>query len=337
MRVGIDLMGSDTPPHILYEAVLRAAQYFDASYTLIVFATQAAIEELTRKHPILPPSSQLAHIQFHPVKEVITMGDEPLDAIRHKKNSSLVMGLRLLKKHLIDAFVSAGNTGALIASTTLSMPLLPGIKRPALLAILPTEKGSVAVIDVGGNVSCKAHHLIQFAHMGAAYQRCSHGIDVPSVGLLNIGVESKKGTNELRHAYQLLEEHRTGFNMSFYGNIEGREIFQGLVDVVVTDGFTGNVLLKAIEGTSSFILENIAKAYGNLEAMKLALNDLNKRFHYAEYPGAIVCGVDGVVVKCHGNSSPVAFFNSIQGAARMVQLRLVHQIKQQLSLQLQTG
>lgn len=331
MRVGIDLMGSDTPPHVLYEAVLRAAKHFDASHTLIVFATQAAVEELTRMHPI-PFSSQLARIQFHLVNEVITMGDEPLSAVRHKKNSSLVQGIRLLKKHLIDAFVSAGNTGALIASATLSMPLLPGIKRPALLAILPTEKGSVAVIDVGGNVSCKAHHLIQFAHMGAAYQRCSNQIDVPSVGLLNIGVESKKGTNELRQAYQWLEAHRTGFNMSFFGNIEGREIFQGLVDVVVTDGFTGNVLLKSIEGTSSFILENIAKAYGTLEVMQEALNHLNKRFHYAEYPGAIVCGVDGVVVKCHGNSSPTALFNGIKGAARMVELRLVQQIKQQLSL-----
>lgn len=331
MRIGIDLMGCDTPPKQLYQAVLQAAEDLDPSYTLIVLATDSVIEEAaTLNHSAASSSKQIAKIKFFPIKEVITMGDEPLSAIRHKKNSSLVTGIRLLKKHQLDAFVSAGNTGALIASSTLSLPLLPGIKRPALLAVIPSERGNVVVIDVGGNVSCKARHLIQFAKLGAAYQRSIEGIESPRVGLLNIGVESKKGTSELRQAYQWLEDHREQLSLSFHGNIEGREIFQGAVDVVVTDGFTGNVLLKSIEGVSSFILDTITQDCGSNPGMGQALEKLQKRFNYAEYPGAIVCGIDRVVVKCHGNSTPTAFLNSIRGAAKLVQHQFVEKIKQQL-------
>jgi|LakMenEpi03Aug12_release.lakeMendotaPanAssembly.Ray.scaffolds.fasta_scaffold03504_7 glycerol-3-phosphate acyltransferase PlsX len=324
-------MGSDTPPPRLYEAVGRAAEHLEASDTLVVFATEAAVLEITRQQSPHPISHPKAHIQFHLVKEVVTMGDEPLSVVKQKTNSSLAIGIRLLKRQLLDAFVSTGNTGALIAAATLSMPRLPGIKRPALIAMLPSEKGPVAVIDVGGNVSCKAKHLIQFALMGAAYQRCSKGIEHPTVGLLNIGVESRKGTEEIQKAYHWLTEQRENLNMTFQGNIEGREVLQGVVDVVVTDGFTGNVLLKSIEGTSSFILENITKKHGHMEGMRSALQDLHKRFHYAEYPGAIVCGVDGVVVKCHGDSCPTALFNGIRGAVKLVRHQLVQKIKQQLS------
>lgn len=331
MRIGIDLMGCDTPPKQLYQAVLQVAEDLDSSYNLIVFATDSVIEEAaTLKDPAAPSTKQTAKIKFFPIKEVITMGDEPLSAIRHKKNSSLVTGIRLLKKRQLDAFVSAGNTGALIASSTLSLPLLPGIKRPALLAVVPSERGNVVVIDVGGNVSCKARHLIQFAKLGAAYQRSIEGIESPSVGLLNIGVESKKGTSELRQAYQWLEDHREQLSLSFHGNIEGREIFQGAVDVVITDGFTGNVLLKSIEGVSSFILDTIVQDCGSNPGMGPALEKLHKRFNYAEYPGAIVCGIDRVVVKCHGNSTPTAFLNGIRGAVRLVQHQFVEKIKQQL-------
>ncbi len=328
MRIGIDLMGSDTPPQFLYEAVLRAADFFDPSFTLIVLSTQSIVDELTRKLNPTLSSPKSARVEFHIVPEVITMVDEPLSAVRRKKKSSLFTGIRLLKKHLIDAFVSAGNTGALIAGTALSLPLLPGIKRPALLAVLPAEHGPIAVIDVGGNVACKAHHLIQFASMAAAYQRSSLGMEIPRVGLLNIGVESKKGTAELREAYKWLEDNKGKLKINFLGNIEPREVFQGKIDVLVTDGFTGNILLKSIEGASAFILEYIVKSCG--AQLLPFVKDLQKRFHYAEYPGAILCGVDGVIVKCHGNASPTALFNSIKGAARMVSTRLVQQIKQQL-------
>ena len=189
------------------------------------------------------------------------------------------------------------------------------------------------MIDVGGNVSYKAHHLVQFANMGAAVQRCSKGIDTPRVGLLNIGVESKKGTTELRQAYQVLQQFENSPKMKFEGNIEAREVLQGKVDVLVTDGFTGNVLLKSIEGVSTFIMDYISESTAShaSDTLKQSLHDLQRHFRYDEYPGAIVCGVDGVVVKCHGYSSKKAFFNGIKGAVLLVQKQLVSRIKEQLS------
>jgi phosphate acyltransferase len=336
LRIGIDIMGSDSSPSVLFEAVLQIADQPDSSCFFIVFATPEVTSELKLKLP------SHGRVSFRSVKDFIAMHEEPLVAVRQKKSSSLLVGIRLLRKRQIDALVTAGNTGALIASATLSLPLLPGIKRPALLAVLPTQKGSVAVIDVGGNVSCKAHHLIQFAQMGAAYQRCI-GIELPSVGLLNIGVESKKGTSVVRQAYEMLkaeiqESVAKGIapKMKFSGNIEGLEVFQGKVDVLVTDGFTGNVLLKTSEGVSSFIFDYLLKAYKSKpsDALKKPVDELQRHFSYAEYPGAIVCGVDGLVVKCHGHSSTQALFNGIKGTIALVKNQLVSQIKTQLTPEL---
>lgn len=321
MRIGIDLMGGDTSPDNLFDAVLQAVKAYDASFTFVVLATPDIIQRLKEK---VSPLQTGALVEFCSVQEVITMCDEPLASVRRKKGASLVIGMRLLKKRRIDALVSAGNTGALLVAATLSLPLLPGIKRPALLATLPTEKGQVAVVDVGGNVSCKAHHLIQFAHMGAAYQRCSQGIERPRVGLLNIGVESQKGTQELRHAYQILADTPEE-GLLFAGNIEAREVLQGRIDVLVTDGFSGNVLLKSIEGASAFILQVLAER--KTEGMKECLHELRTHFSTEEYPGAILCGVEGVVVKCHGNATARAFYHGIQGAITLVQRKLIEQLK----------
>jgi glycerol-3-phosphate acyltransferase PlsX len=325
-------MGSDRSPPVLFKAIEQAAQEF-LQVDLVIFITKTALDE------ILSPSSsrfphRRAHLEFQVVTEVIEMHDEPLSAIRQKKNSSLAMGIKLLKKHYLDGFVSAGNTGALIAGATLSLPLLPGIKRPALLATLPTEKGDVAIIDVGGNVACKACHLVQFAQLGVAYQRCCQGMAQPRVGLLNIGVESKKGTSEVRQAYQLLQELAQRNEIQFVGNIEGRQVFQGAVDVLVTDGFTGNVLLKTSEGVSSFILQQVNQTLQELvpEHRQTILSALHYQFDYEEYNGAIICGVDCVVVKCHGQSTAKGLFQGIQGAIQLVKNGFIRQIKQQLAL-----
>ncbi len=192
--------------------------------------------------------------------------------------------------------------------------------------MLPTAKDPVAVIDVGGNVSCKATHLVQFALMGAAYQRCFHSRRVPRVGLLNIGVESKKGTSELRQAYDILSQRPKGGHIHFVGNVEGREVFQGDVDVLVTDGFTGNVFLKTSEGVSSFILDHLKQAID-----PAALPGLQRQFSYEEYPGAVVCGVEGVVIKCHGLSTAHGMLNGILGAANLVQNQFVDMLKKELS------
>lgn len=330
MRIGIDLMGSDSTPNVLFEGVLQAACQFDPSHAFAVIATPELIEEFRSKAVALPTSC--AKIELFPAAEFIAMGDGPLAAIRQKKDSSLVSGIRLLKKKGIEGFISAGNTGALIAAASLYLPMLPNISRPALLAMLPTNRGFTAVIDVGGNVSCKAHHLVQFAKMGAAAVRSHQLAETPSVGLLNIGVESKKGTSEHRQAYQLLEQLGIESKMIFKGNVEGREVLQGKVDVLVTDGFTGNVLLKSIEGTSAFILNYLwetCQISSKVEVTEM-IQKLKTHFNYDEYPGAILCGVDRIVIKCHGNSSSKAFYNGILGLVKLVKNRLLDQFKGQL-------
>lgn len=317
-------MGSDRSPVILFQAIEQAVAEFP-HVNFVVLATQGARDAILLQSKISP------QIAFQIVTEMIEMHDEPLSAFRRKKKSSLVLGLKLLKKRFLDGFVSAGNTGALIAGATLSLPRLPGIKRPALLALLPTQKGTVAVIDVGGNLSCKAQHLVQFAQLGIAYQSCL-GIEQPKVGLLNIGVESKKGTSEVRQAYELLQQVSQTEKMKFIGNIEGREVFQGAVDVLVTDGFTGNILLKTSEGVSSFILRQLDRSLKeNVPTQSDAiLKSLHQQFDYEEYNGAVICGVENVVVKCHGQSSPKGLFRGIKAAIDLVQKGFIARIKAQL-------
>jgi len=341
LRIGIDLMGSDTLPHLLFEAVLLAAKHFGPPHSLVVFVTPLVVDQLKSLM-----ESELEHkfhntISFHLVTESIDMNDEPLGAVRRKKKSSIMEGMRLLKKKQIDAFVSSGNTGALVAGATLSLSRLPGVARPALLALLPTEKNLVCVLDVGGNTTCKAHHLVQFAYLGAAFQKAMGITHIPSVGLLNVGSESKKGTQEIRQAYDLLKAHCQELTisgmapyMNFVGNIEGRDVFKGAVNVLVTDGFTGNVLLKSTEGTASFIFNSLAHACHKThpEIFQEIIKELKKKFNYAEYPGAMICGVDGIVVKVHGDATAKAFYKGILGAADYVEKQVIANIKKQLAV-----
>lgn len=337
-------MGGDSPPLVLFEAVLHAAQQLQSKSFFIVLATQVVIEDLRVRYAHALASEYGTQIQFYPVLDTISMSDEPLLAVRQKKESSIVMGIRLLKKRSVDAFVSAGNTGALIMSAAMQLPKLPGVKRVALLAVMPTLTGSVAVLDVGGNVSCKAHHLMQFAQMGAAYQSCCEGIETPAVGLLNIGVEARKGTSVVRQAYQALQvccqeegacqaEHPLNIKMKFVGNVEGRDVFRGGVDVLVTDGFTGNVLLKTSEGISSLIFDYIQEAFQKVssEHVQHTLDELQRYFCSSEYPGAILCGVEGIVIKCHGNSSSQGMLSSINGAVNLIEKQFIAKIKTQLA------
>lgn len=328
MRIGVDLMGSDNSPYVLFDAVLQARALLDSNSVIVVIATHAVVSELKSRYP------QISQVEFHQVSNVIAMHDDPLSVARRKKGSSIGTGIALLKKKYLDAFISAGNTGALLTSATLQLPALPGIKRSALLAVLPTVTGTVAVLDIGGNVSCKAHHLVQFACMGAAFQSCYSGIELPSVGLLNIGEEARKGTSIVRQAYQVLSNSESlPIKMNFLGNVEGREVFQGGVDVLVTDGFAGNVLLKTSEGVSSFIFEYMQDVLQESSSEKLhqTFQQLKGYFSYAENPGAILCGVEGLVVKCHGNSPPKAIYNAIQGAIHLVNRQLISNLKNALA------
>jgi phosphate acyltransferase len=319
-RIGVDLMGSDTAPETLFQGVIDLFEELRDSAQITVYATQQLIDRFS-------PS----FLTCIPVTEVIEMRDDPLTALRRKKKASLSLGMIHLQKRKIDAFISLGNTGALIGCAKMHLPKLGFIDRPALMTLLPTKHKAVAVLDVGANVHCKAEHLVQFASMGIAYQKC-RGIAEPTVGLLNIGSEEKKGTSEHREAYQKL----LGFNReyrAFVGNVEGKDVFSGAIDVLVTDGFTGNIFLKTGEGVARFILDLLEEKITGKESseLKAILFELRHRVEYAEYPGAILCGVDGIVVKCHGDSPPQALAQSIKAAIRLVKHRFLDNIKAQLS------
>ena len=297
-------MGSDNAPDLLLQAINAFAATLPHSVQLAPIG-KAELASQTQ-------------LPFFAASETIEMHDAPLLAIRRKRDSSLCVGLRLLRDGKIDAFVSAGNTGALVSYSKMTLGTIKGILRPALLALMPTKKSSLAVLDVGANVQYKADHLVQFALMGAAYQR-ARGVKMPTVGLLNIGSESIKGTSELRLAWQQLSEMREFFH--FAGNVEGKTVFDGHVDVLVTDGFTGNIFLKTAEGLASLILDRLSENLSKdlWEKMRGELSDLRRHLHYAEYPGALLCGVSGTVIKCHGYSSPKAFINAIHEAIRITQ------------------
>lgn len=314
-------MGSDSSPQELFKGVLQAAAQRKNASTFVIFATPPALKELDS---LAYEAALKAQLEFHPVESVITMDEEPLSAVRQKKGASLLVGLRYLKEGLLDAFVSAGNTGALITASRIILRTFPGFRRPALLAQLPTKTGTLALIDAGGNIENSVATLVQYARMGVAYQRCFSGIEIPSVGLLNIGTEVQKGTALLKKVYEELEafSSNTKNRFCFKGNIEARDLFEGKVDLLVTDGFTGNILLKAIEGTASYTLNCYLDCLQDSEVR----NQLQAQFDYMEYPGALVAGVNGLVIKCHGNSSKKSIYKALCTAMTLVERNLVNQL-----------
>lgn len=314
--IGIDLMGSDNAPHLLLHAIFDLAlkELPDCSFLLIgTAAVQKEFEILLERFSTLKK-----RLFFEEAEDAILMEEHPLHALRRKKNSSLSVGFKLLKEGKIEGLVSAGNTGALIAAAKMYLRMLPGIKRPALLALVPTRTKPVAVLDLGANVSCKAENFVQFAQMGIAFQKI-RGIENPKVGLLNIGSEALKGTSEHRLAYQMLQQMKPK-KFLFLGNIEAKEAFKGEADVLITDGFTGNIFLKTAEGIVSLIIDRLRDNVSEKEFTALGrhLDDLQRHLHYAEYPGALLAGVNGIVVKCHGYSTPRAIMNGIKGAFKLV-------------------
>ncbi len=323
-RIGIDLLGCETPPDKLLKAIVSHTWEGEYPPVLTIFATKDVFENV--------PTPEDFHC--HVVTEEVTMEDDPLLAVRRKKDSSMAVGIGKLKTFEIDAFISGGNSGALLAQTKISLPMLPGIDRPAFLTLIPSKLEPIAVLDVGANVNVKAENLLQFAKMGIAYQK-TRGLSHPIVGLLNIGEEKKKGTPELRKAYEILQTLNEDSPIdapTFIGNIEGRSVFHGNIDVLITDGFTGNVFLKTSEGIAGFVLEQMENL-GPLEVIpgiRSIIAALKHRLSYAEYPGAILCGADGIVMKCHGESPPEAFINSILGASRLVKNSFIEKIKTEL-------
>ena len=317
MRIGIDLMGSDQPPQALLEAVYQLVETHP-SHQFVVLGNSLNVKDL---HGI-------TYVQC---AQTIEMDDSPLEAVRRKKDSSMATGMRLLKEHKIDALVSAGNTGALVALARLNLPLLPTITSLSLLVLLPKEKGKVAVLDVGANISFKPHHLVEYAKLGQLYFQIVHGLENPLVGLLNIGVEEKKGTAVIKEGYQILNEHFQKTPDVFLGNIEGKKAFQqGAPDVLITDGFTGNVFLKTCEGVFSFLLDFFKKQLEGKESFDKLLLSFHKQFKYSAGGGALLCGIDGIVIKCHGDSSPAAFAKGIKDAIDLAEKEIIKKMKKGL-------
>jgi phosphate acyltransferase len=250
-------------------------------------------------------------VTFVETKESFDPDENLISAIRTKKDTSMTRAVQMLADGKIDAMISIGNTGALVGSARLYLDRIDGIKKPALLATLPTKKHPLAVIDVGGNVNTKAEHLIQFAQMGIAYQHC-RGIEKPRMALLNIGHEEAKGYDELILAFKKLQKFP-----GFHGNIEARNVFDGEINVLITDGFAGNILLKTAEGMADFVCSS--------------MDSLPKNVNYAEHPGAILCGVNGIVVKCHGYSSGLAILSGIRGTVELIREKFIEKLKKELT------
>lgn len=303
MRIAIDGMGGDHAPDEIVKGAVEAAQELPDAKLLLVGQKErlAAVP--------LPRNVEIIH-----ATEIVGMEEEPARALRGKPDSSLRVALRLVKRGDADAVISAGNTGALIGGAT--VPLfglgnLEGVKRPGIAVPFPTEAGSCALIDAGANPNAKPVHLVQYAVMGSVYVKYLRAdIGTPRVGLLNIGEESKKGTDLLRETYSYLEN--SNLNFEFVGNIEPDRLFAGKVDVIVCDGFTGNLMLKMAEGMSGFILRQFSNGLATSPEVQKGVARVNEKLDYSEYGGALVLGCRGVVIKAHGRSKAKAIMNAIK-------------------------
>lgn len=330
ITVAIDAMGGDHGPHVTVPAALAVLDR-DPEINVILVGPRDALEAELRQHRREPN----ARLRIHHASEVVTMDDPPASAMRNKKDSSMRVAIDLVKSGEANAAVSAGNTGALMAISRFVLKTLPGIERPAICTVLPSSRGPVYMLDLGANVDCTAEHLRQFAVMGAMLASVVENKPAPSVGLLNIGAELIKGNDVVKQAASLLRES----HLNFYGNVEGDDIFKGTTDVVVCDGFVGNVALKTTEGLArmlaSFLREEFER---NLFTRLLALLawPVLKRFKMRvdprRYNGATLLGLRGIVVKSHGGADSYAFQFAIERAISEARCSLLRRISEQMAL-----
>jgi phosphate acyltransferase len=324
-RIAVDAMGSDAAPRVEVEGVVAAVRARPGIDVLLVG------DEARLRAELKTQGAAGAHITVRHAPDVITMHDSPSMAVKQKKKSSMRVCFDLVKAGEVDAVVSAGNSGAMMACGLFVLGRLPGVERPAIVTTFPTRAGECALLDMGANVDPKPAVLAQFGVLGSVYARLLHGKTRPRVGLLSNGSEEHKGTTLTREAHQILARVPEGdADFSYVGYVEGRDIFEGQVDVVVTDGFTGNVLLKCVEGAGETMLgmvkEEVSRsgllAKIGAALMTSALKRLRKRIDYAEHGGAPLLGVDGVALICHGGSNVTAIKNAVYVADRFAQLGL---------------
>ena len=326
MNIAVDAMGGDNAPKVVVQGAIQASDESGVDVILVGNEEAISIE--------LEGYRQREHIRVHHCREAVLMNESPLKAVRKKKDSSIRVAFDLMKRNEADAVVSAGNSGATMAAGILTLGKVEGVERPALACIIPGDKGRVILIDVGGNVDCRPVHILQFAIMANAFATSCLGLAEPKVGLLSIGHEVGKGNEQVRLAYGLLHDSP----LNFIGNVEGQDIISGQVQIVVCDGFIGNVVLKVTEGIAGAVTARLKDYMMNsLTGRALALfgRRFLKRFveslDYAEYGGAPILGIKGVGIVCHGISSARAIKNAIKMAVNYVENRAQEKLTLQIS------
>lgn len=327
MKIIVDAMGGDFAPDVVIEGTIAAIKQYGVEVGLV--GDEKRIRQL-----LADARFDSSLLTVHHADEVVEMHESPAASVRRKRNSSIAVGLRMVKEGGGDAFFSAGNTGAAVCAATLTLGLLPGIERPGIGTVLPTLKGNALILDVGANIDPKPEHLLQYGIMGSAYATHILGKSKPTVGLLNVGEEDSKGTGILKEAFELLSKT----HLNFIGNIEGKHIYQGDCDVIVCDGFVGNVTLKVSESLGEALQQFLKRhimgsPLGILAGFLLmpSLKKFKKEIDYSEYGGAPLLGVNGVVIIGHGRSNAKAIKNAIRVAKTEVEHRFNEKIIEALN------
>ncbi len=323
-KIAVDVMGGDHAPDEIIKGCIMAVKEIDS--TLVLVGKESVIKEKLSAY-----TYDETKIEIVGADEVIEMGEAPVMAIRRKKNSSMVVGLKLVKEKQVDGMISAGSTGALLTGATLLVGRIKGVDRPAMAPFIPTQTGCSLLIDCGANVDAKPQYLEQFARMGTVYVKECLKIDNPKVGLVNIGVEEEKGNQLTKEAYKLLSESQ---DINFYGNVEARDIPEGLVDILVCDGFTGNIILKFMEGFGKWLLGMIKTEFlRSLKTkvaalfMKKGIGNIKAKFDVSTKGGAPFLGINGLVVKTHGSSKAKEIYSTILQTEGFVKDSLVEKLK----------
>ena len=331
ITLAVDAMGGDHGPKITVPASINALTRYD-QLQIILVGDKELIEKELQKNKYTNTRLSIQH-----ASEVVEMDESPQSALKNKKDSSMRVAINLIKEEKAQACVSAGNTGALMATARYVLKMLPGIDRPAIASSLPSQKGTTYMLDLGANTDCSAEHLLQFAVMGAMLVSSVTGNPNPSVGLLNIGSEDIKGNEIVKEASELLRRS----HLNFYGNVEGNDIFKGTTDVVVCDGFVGNVALKTAEGIAQLMGRFLTQEFKRNWITKvmafvslLVLNRFKKRLDPRRYNGASFLGLRGIVVKSHGSADSYSFFFAIQTAIEESKNNVLEKIQKQLELEM---
>ena len=335
MKILLDAMGGDNAPEATIKGAVRAAKEIE-SEVIMIGQEKVIMEKIKEIYNVENLSDLATNLKIKNATEVIEMEDIPTQAIKHKKDSSMVVGFNMLKNGEGDAFVSAGNSGALLTGATLIVGRIKGVDRPALAPMLPSYKKGLMLIDAGSNTNCKPINLLQFAQMANIYLKNALHIEKPTIGLLNIGTEENKGNDLMKESYKLLKENAEASDMNFVGNVEGREAFLGKIDAVVTDGFTGNIFLKTIEGFGKLVklslTESLKKNIFSTIAAVPALPGIKrftKTMDYKQYGGALFLGVKQPVVKAHGSSDDYLFYTTIKQAETFAKNGAVEMMKKE--------